>query len=129
MLLDTCAFIWLLQGGREFSTTVARQIEDPSIHLLVSAISACEIGIKEAKGDLTLPGTAFSEVWFEEAAEDLGIEVVEIDPQIAWNSTRLPWHHRDPFDRLIIATALDRKVSIVTPDRTFDLYDKVSRFW
>jgi PIN domain nuclease of toxin-antitoxin system len=129
MLLDTCAFIWLLQGGNPFPESVKREIASPSARLLVSSITACEIGIKEAKGDVETPGTHFSDDWFDQAAQDYGIEVVPVDSQIAWKSTRLPWHHRDPFDRLIIATALSRSVPVITADETFDRYTEIRRRW
>jgi len=129
VLLDTCTFIWMLQGGEELSEVAKEKIYRPDTRLSISTISACEIGIKQAKGDLELPEHQLGEQWFARAATDLEVEVGEVTAEIAWLSTQFPWHHKDPFDRIILATARSLKCPVATPDRHFDLYDNITRLW
>ena len=120
LVLDTCALIWLATGADELSRA-AREAIDRADMVSVSAISAWEISLKTARDALELPKPP--EEWFSEvlAAHNLALAPLTVDVLVAANS--LPWHHRDPADRFIIATARDLGASVVTADGRFRLYD------
>lgn len=102
LLLDTCALIWLTTGGAELSAE-ARDAIDRADLVSVSAISAWEISLKTARNTLELPMPPGE--WFTEALtrHRLNLAALSVEVLVAANS--LPWHHRDPADRFIIATA------------------------
>ena len=120
MILDTCALIWLATGDPRLSDAARREIsKSPDVG--VSAITAFEIGVKQAKGKLTLP--ADPTTWFENALLLHGLSACPVDHLIALRASELPPIHADPCDRMIIATSqiLDRP--IVTLDSKFSLYE------
>lgn len=116
LLLDTHAFLWWL-GGVEMDQEVAARISSPYTRVAVSAVSAWEAAIKEALGKLDVP-EAFSAVVVEE-----GFEPLEVTFQHAERAGDLPPHHRDPFDRMLVAQAQVERLTIVTRDPAFDAYD------
>ncbi len=120
LLLDTCALIWLASGAPELSEQ-ARSAIDRADTVWVSAISAWEVSLKVVRSTLELPGPP--EEWFGSALDHhhLSLAALSVDVLVAANS--LPWHHRDPADRFIIATARALGAAVVTSDRQFQLYD------
>ena len=120
LLLDTCALIWLATGTPELSEQ-ARAAIDRTDMVCVSAISAWEISLKTARGTLELPFPPGE--WFARVLDHhhLTLATLSVDVLVAANS--LPWHHRDPADRFIIATARELGATVVTADRRFQLYD------
>ncbi len=119
MLLDTCALLWLAQGGGRLSErTLQTLAEAPFVY--VSAISGFELGIKFRKGKLELP-VAPSE-WFQTIVQHHDLQVLPLDLDICILSTELPPIHNDPCDRMIIATARFHKLKVVTADAIFDAY-------
>ena len=127
MLLDTCTLLWLASTPRELPGGVRRAITDNAGHLFISAITAFEIGIKHRRGALDLPLPPAD--WIARALEHHGVREVPVDWRIAERSTSLPALHRDPADRIIIATSLITGVSILTPDRQIGQYPDVSVVW
>jgi PIN domain nuclease of toxin-antitoxin system len=119
LLLDTCALLWLATGHKNLSRTAKNRINQAGL-VGVSAISAWEIGLKTARGELKLP--AEPEAWFNEILTHHDLRVYEITTPIAFQANRLPWHHRDPADRLILATAMLHRMPIVTADKNFPQY-------
>lgn len=119
LLLDTCAVIWLVSGGKELSRSARRQI-DEAPRVYVSAISAWEISLKAARGDMELP--VEPEDWFHRVLEQHDLALAELSTDVLTAANRLPWHHRDPADRFILATARLRRLTIVTTDRRFPPY-------
>lgn len=119
MLLDTCALLWLAEGGGKLSRMALEEIERTS-SVYVSAISAFEIALKYRKGKLELP--AKPQEWFEIAVEHHELSVLALDVAICVASTELPPFHNDPCDRFIIATAKLYDLAIVTTDRKFKAY-------
>jgi PIN domain nuclease of toxin-antitoxin system len=110
LLLDTHAVLWALAGSRQLSRSARAAIADPANDVFVSAVSAWEIVIKKALGRLSAPDDlagAVAEAGFRERA----ISIVD-----AARLESLPEHHRDPFDRMLIAQALVDGVPIVTRD-------------
>ena len=119
VILDTCALLWLAQGGDRLSEPVRQRINtEPTVY--VSAITGFEIGIKHQKGKLELP--ARPSEWFAAILEHHDIEVLPLDLPICIRATELPAIHNDPCDRLIIATAEHHRVPVVTADPRFKQY-------
>jgi len=120
MILDTCALLWLAQGSGKLSKAAARRIDAAPV-VYVSAISGFEIGIKCRHGKLELPATPSD--WFEAVMRHHGLSVFPLDLSVCIRATELPDIHRDPCDRLIIATAQIRSLPVVTTDPVFHEYD------
>ena len=120
MLLDTCALLWLVQGGGNLSPEVCEKI-DQSPAVYVSAISGFEIALKQRKGKLKLP--TIPEEWFKVVSEHHDLQIIPLDLEICIHSTQLPAIHADPCDRFIIATARIHNFQVVTSDLLFNQYE------
>jgi PIN domain nuclease of toxin-antitoxin system len=110
LLLDTHAVLWALEDSPQLSATARAAIEDPSNELLVSAATAIEIAIKKSLGKLRAPAD------LERAVTDAGFVPQPLGFPEAVALESLPWHHNDPFDRLLVAQALVAGIPIVTRD-------------
>jgi PIN domain nuclease of toxin-antitoxin system len=119
MLLDTCTLLWLAQGASQLSSEVRERI-DAAPSVSISAITGFEIGIKSRAGKLVLP--ALPAEWLEIVLDHHGIAVIPLDLRICVTATQLPMVHRDPCDRLIIATARVYGSPVVTADPRFGSY-------
>ncbi len=119
LLLDTHVLLWSLLAPDRLSPATADALRDPANVLLASAVSAWEIAIKQSLGKLTLPGPA--DLWLPEACLSTGIDWLPVSPADALAVTRLPWHHRDPFDRLLVAQVRGG-LTLVTHDRAMAPY-------
>ena len=118
ILLDTQIFISLSRQGTEgVSARVRKLVEDEDSELLVSAVSITEIAIKASIKKL-----AITESNASKAVEDLRLTLIPFEPRHAMRMFALPLHHRDPFDRMLIATALSESVPIITGDAEFREY-------
>ena len=126
LLLDTHSVIWYVDQDHLLSSAAHAAITDPKNELLLSAATVWEIAIKVSLKKLTL--SLPYRQWMQQAIADLGLSVLPITIDYADAQAALPWHHRDPFDRLIIAQALTEKAPIVSADAVFDLYG-VTRVW
>ena len=125
-LLDTHSFLWFIAGDLRLSERARRIVADLENEVLVSASSLWEIAIKVSIGKLEL-AQPYEEL-VPEQLERQRIGVLGIDlPHLAAVS-KLPLHHRDPFDRLIAAQALVEALPIISVDKAFDLYS-VQRVW
>lgn len=119
MLLDTCALLWLAQGGGPLSAETRDRINsEPAVY--VSAVSGFEIGVKYRKGKLELP--ARPEEWFKTILKHHDLHVLPLNLDICIQSTELPIIHNDPCDRFIIASALIFHHPVVTHDPIFEQY-------
>ena len=125
LLLDTQAFLWFLLDDERLSTPARTAIEQTEI-LYLSPASHWEIAIKIALGKYTLPEPFAQFMGRELASNNMTILPIEISHTA--QLTTLPFHHRDPFDRLIIAQALVEGISVVSVDTAFDPYG-VARIW
>ncbi len=101
------------------SVSAKNSIEKASI-VYVSAISAWEISLKVAQKEILLPLEPL--VWFKQVIEKHNLVIAPLDVDIMIAANQLPWHHRDPADRFIIATALREQISVVTADKRFAVY-------
>lgn len=119
VILDTCALLWLTQGGGSLSAETCERINAaPAVY--VSAISGFEIGIKHQKGKLELPARPAD--WFAAILAHHDIQVLPLDLSVCIRATELPAIHHDPCDRLIIATAESHRLPVVTADPIFQQY-------
>lgn len=126
LLLDSHILLWAVDQPSHLSAAAAVALQDPTNDLLVSAGSIWEIAIKVGLKKLTL--SLPYKQWMNAALTDLGAVVFPITVDYAEVLTTLPDHHRDPFDRLLVAQALVERVPIVSADPAFDPYG-VSRLW
>ena len=127
MLLDTCTLLWLASNPEELPANVRRVIAAHAGNLFISAITAFEIGIKSRRGDLQLPLPAAD--WIVQTLDHHGVQEIAIDWRIAERSTSLPRLHKDPADRIIIATSLTTGAPILTPDGEIKQYPGVTVIW
>ena len=126
LLLDTHALIWFLEDDPKLSEAARAVVEDAGNERWVSMASGWEMAIKSQIGKLKLP-LAF-EGLFPGALESLGFSILPIQAGHLHRYHALPLHHRDPFDRLLVAQALVDGFTIVGDDAAFDEYG-VTRVW
>ncbi len=120
LLVDTHAMLWYAGGDRRISTAARSAIENRENTSYVSIASWWEIAIKCSlnKLRLDLPFERFMNDRLDE-----GFRVLPIDVRHLFALTMLPFHHRDPFDRLIVCQAMEESMPICTGDDCFTLYD------
>ncbi len=126
IILDTHTFLWFINGDQRLSKFARKQIKNLSNQRLLSIASLWEMAIKANIGRLKLNAT-FSKLY---TAHIFGnaIKLLQISPDHLDNLGKLPFYHKDPFDRLIISQSKYEKAAIISIDRTFDKY-KVKRIW
>jgi PIN domain nuclease of toxin-antitoxin system len=116
-LLDSQVVLWWLDGADRLAGRAMAAISQTDIDVLVSVASIWELTIKASSGKLKIDGDLrqhLKEQWFQELPVT-GDHAAEVG--------NLPWHHRDPFDRLLVAQARCEDLTIVTADRTLGDYD------
>lgn len=126
LLLDTHMILWFLANDPKLRTTAQSVILDPANMRWVSPISLLEIAIKNRLGKLPLPDP-FA-VMFPASLHAADIHILPLETDHIELLTTLPLHHRDPFDRLIAATALVEGLALVSADPAFDAYG-LTRIW
>ena len=126
LLLDTHAFLWWIAGNEQLSMTARRAIADDANEVLVSAASAWEVATKFRSGKLAEAAALALDVSGRIA--DQGFEELSISVDDGARAGALPGHHRDPFDRILIAQALARNIVLVSNEALFDRY-AVRRLW
>ncbi len=127
LLLDTCVLLWITSDPEKLSSEATSLILQHSTNLFVSAISAFEIGVKERKGLLKLP--AEPNKWWSSALDFHGISEIALTADIALQSTRLPPLHRDPCDRMILATSQAHALILLSPDPLLLQYSGYKVTW
>ncbi|MFZ4655778.1 MAG: type II toxin-antitoxin system VapC family toxin [Caldilineaceae bacterium] len=125
-LLDTHTLIWFILDAPQLSPTAKRLIEDANNDIWVSTASLWEIAIKMSLGKLDM-GAPFSALVPGQLTTNR-IEILPITVAHLHHVAQLPFHHRDPFDRLLIAQSQVEEVSLLSRDATFDRYN-VQRIW
>jgi PIN domain nuclease of toxin-antitoxin system len=120
LLLDTCAFIWAGQNSPELSAAARGALLDPESELLLSVVSSWEIALKTANGKIVL--TEPVDLWVPRIRSLLGVASLAIEEEAALQVGKLPLHHRDPFDRMLVAQAIVHGCVLVTPDRAIAAY-------
>lgn len=120
LLLDTCAALWWWQGSASLSEVAVVALEKNSNEVLFHQVSYLEMALKQSLGKLTLGESA--EIFLPKALDAYRINYRRLTNRDIARMTSLPWHHRDPFDRLLIAHALEHSLTIVTADPKFSAY-------
>jgi PIN domain nuclease of toxin-antitoxin system len=125
LLIDTHALIWFAEGDEKLSATARCALESPDNSLWISSASIWEMAIKISIGKLVVPGGLSD---FRKRVEQGGVQLLDITGAHAERVAELPFHHRDPFDRLLVAQAELEQMSLVSQDETLDAYGGV-RVW
>lgn len=125
LLLDTHTFIWWDSSPQQLSSTARQALEDPNNEILISTISLWEIAIKHQLGKLTLQRT-LDEIVADQLSQ--GLQSLSFDTPHVLQISHLPDHHKDPFDRALIAQALVEGATLVTKDSTISAY-QVPLLW
>lgn len=126
LLLDTQALLWFLLDDPRLSVKARESIVATDMSILVSPASIWEIAIKISLGKYALPAP-FAAFWTEQMQTN-DFSLLPISVSHAARLVDLPFHHRDPFDRLIIAQSLEEGIPVVSSDDTFGRYG-VDRVW
>jgi len=126
LLLDTNAFLWFADGSQQLSQPAKEQIENTGHEVYLSVASIWEMAIKISLGklEIALPVDEF----IKRQLELGGIELLAVSEHHACAVAKLPFHHRDPFDRMLAAQCLADGLAIVSPDTCFERYG-VQRLW
>ncbi|MFH1859672.1 MAG: type II toxin-antitoxin system VapC family toxin [bacterium] len=126
LLLDTHSFLWFIGGNSKLSSTARTTLEDTFNQLFLSVASLWEMAIKVSLGKLIILQPF--EILIPHQLKLNGIKLLEIKVQHVAIVSKLPFHHRDPFDRLLIAQAIAEQMPIISTDTIFDAYT-VKRMW
>ncbi len=126
LLLDTHAFIWYATDSSRLSTTARSLIDNGDNDILLSTASVWEMAIKHSIGRLNF-SLPFMEFIKQQIAVNR-IEILEISFDHIEVVASLPLHHRDPFDRLIIAQSMAEQIPVLSVDGIFDAY-AIARLW
>jgi PIN domain nuclease of toxin-antitoxin system len=121
LLIDTHVLLWALHEPARLSDRARGLLEDGSVQVLVSTVSAWEIAIKESLRKLLLP--APSRTWLAGAVANAGFDWLDIRLEDTLRVGDLPHHHHDPFDRLLVAQAMGRGLRLVSADHRMPLYN------
>ena len=121
ILLDTHIFIWLHEAPQQLSQSATRLLQDLNNELFFSMASAWEIQIKVNLGKLSLSNHIFDMVTTQQRVNNL--QLLPIELRHISGLSRLPLHHRDPFDRLLLAQSNVDAMPLLSADAVFDAYD------
>lgn len=116
ILMDTCAFLWWISNDPQLGKKSKAIIADPATTVYVSAATPWEVGIKRQLGKLIAPEN------IEGIIDESGFEKLAISCFHGENAALLPQHHKDPFDRVIIAQAQAEGLEVITSDNNFSHY-------
>lgn len=128
-LIDTHVFIWFVENSPNLPQTIIDLIEDENSDIFISIVSLWEISIKNSMGKLPLNRK------FEEVIDVLNDNLIQILPlkfAHTLENNQLPFHHRDPFDRIIVSQAIVENIDFISADAAFDNYligNSVKRIW
>ena len=116
LLLDTHAALWWLSADTRFGDEAAGHVSDDTNQVLLSAAVVWEVSVKRSLGKLTAPPD------FVAAMSSAGVQPLAVTIEHAAAVEGLPWHHRDPFDRMLVAQAGVERTAIVSRDPAFRPY-------
>lgn len=127
LLLDTQCWLWWFTQPEKLSVNVIEQIADEANEVWFSVASVWEMGIKVSIGKLPLPEPIDNYV--STRMTQLGARSLEINTSHALRAAALPLHHRDPFDRMLIAQAQVEAMTLVSADAVFNQYEVSLVYW
>ncbi len=116
LLLDTQVVLWELLGTQAVGRR-ARQAIEEATELAFSVVSFAEIGVKASVGKIAVPDD------LHEHVVSIGLRILGLAPEHGLAVAKLPMHHRDPFDRLLISQAREEGLTVITADDRFKAYD------
>jgi PIN domain nuclease of toxin-antitoxin system len=128
-LIDTHVFIWFVENSPNLPQSIKDLIEDENSDIFISIASIWEVSIKTSIGKLPM-NRKFKELI--DVLNDNLIEILPIKFEHTNENNQLPFHHRDPFDRIIIAQAIVEKIDFISADAAFDDYlvgKPIKRIW
>jgi PIN domain nuclease of toxin-antitoxin system len=120
LLLDTCTFLWMVRTPSELSTTAREALIDPAVPVYLSVVSQWELTVKALAGRLPLPGDPA--IYARQERQRHGVLPLALEEDALNHLPKLPDHHRDPFDRMLICQAIDNCLILVTPDPEIHRY-------
>jgi PIN domain nuclease of toxin-antitoxin system len=126
ILLDTQAFFWLGTDSPQLSSRAKELFLDSQNDLFLSLVSVWEMAIKTRLGKLKIHKAL--EPFILDSLQENSIHQLSIDFRQVARCANLPFHHRDPFDRLLISQALEEKLPLLSNDPAFDAYP-IERLW
>lgn len=126
ILLDTCAFLWLTTDAPELSSQAKVLFQNTNNSVYLSSVSVWEIVVKHQLGKLPLPSEP--EYFINQQCSQHFIEVLSLDDKSVYHLSRLPNHHRDPFDKMLVCQAIEHGLTILTSDKLIAQYP-VSTIW
>ncbi|BAY99997.1 hypothetical protein NIES37_39800 [Tolypothrix tenuis PCC 7101] len=126
IVLDTHIWVWFITQEFERFPTHWREIIETAFVVGISPVSCYEVALAQQRGRLQLPCAA--EQWFQDALEPSGIILLPITAEIAYKAVSLSPVHKDPFDRLIIATALIYQAKLASIDGLFSQYSELDAY-
>lgn len=121
LLLDTHVWLWMISADDRLSAESRSLLQDPQTDVYLSVAAVWEIGIKHAAGKLRYSGSPSVQVPIH--IQRSGVAILQIEVQHALAAAALPMHHRDPFDRLMIAQAQAEELTLATADQRLGAYD------
>src|SRR5271166_1906718 len=124
VLLDTAVLMFSAEAPERLSKRAYATLADADNIREISSISLTEIAIKNTLGKVKMPAEIA-----RQAMQDMMVRILPFTGEHAYRLFELPLHHRDPFDRQIIAQALSEKMPVVTPDEKFRLYGGLKIIW
>ena len=119
LLLDTHTLLWHLSGNKNLSDNVRNIIDDPANQVFISQVSLLEMAIKMSLGKLTLP-ISWTDLLFY--VDKGGWVILPIETHDSVVLSQLPFHHGDPFDRILVCQSLNQKLTFISRDAVFDRY-------
>ena len=119
-LLDTCTFLWIITDDEELSAHARGLFTDPGNEVYLSAVSVWEMSVKFSLGRLPLPDAP--ERFIPSQRERHNVAPLALDEGATLYLHKLPPHHRDPFDRMLICQAIHHDLTILTPDSLITQY-------
>lgn len=126
LLLDTSAFLWYLSGDAKLPKLVVSAIRSPENDVWLSAVSLWEVVVKHRLGKLPLPAAPSS--YIPKQRERHAIDSLSLEERAIVHLPKLPAHHRDPFDRMLICQSIEHEMLLVTSDPRILEYP-VKTFW
>lgn len=124
VLLDTAVLIFSVEAPHRISRRAFPVLQNPDNIRELSSISLSEIAVKATLGKLNMSAAVV-----RQAIDDMDVHIAPFNSDHAFRLFELPIHHRDPFDRQIIAQALTEDIAVVSPDRHFALYAGLKVIW
>ena len=117
IIIDTHIFLWLIFETKKIKAKQMKYLEDRENTLYLSAMSIAEMMIKKSMGNLEIDFDMLKMI------DEMGLEILDFDGKSALQLGTLPFHHRDPFDRMIISQAISNDYRLLSEDKKFKMYD------